>query len=329
VDTSHLRQVIPAVGNWNVTLEQQLGAGWLFRAAYVGNHGWHIRELAQLNPAVYVPGATTATTNARRIFPGYASITQMTMDSESYYNALQLSVEKRFAQGKFLHGLRLRANYTYSKALDDVPYNGGVENTGVSALPFWSPGRHQMDYGPSEFNHTHVAVISYEYPLPVLSNQNAYVRTILGGWELTGILNMYSGDPLTILLGKDQSLTVISEDRATVTGLAYGGAACGSTAPCVNFLNTTSFAANNTPGTFGNVGKGEFTGPNYVDWDNGIFKNFSLTERFKLQFRAEFFNILNHANFLDPGTTVASAGFGSIKSANSPRIGQLALKLSF
>jgi hypothetical protein len=253
----------------------------------------------------------------------------MTMDAESFYNGLQLSLEKRFSQGTFLHGLGLRANYTYSKALDDVPYLAGVENTSVSAVPFWSPNRHQMDYGPSEFNHTQVAVFSYEYALPALQGVNRYERGVLGGWEYTGILNMYSGDPLTILLGKDESLTGLNEDRATVLGPAKGGAACGTTAPCVNFLNPTSFASANTPGTYGNAGKGAFTGPNYIDWDMGLFKNFRLTERLKLQFRAEFFNTFNRVNLSDPGTTVTSAGFGSIKAANSPRIGQLAMKLNF
>jgi hypothetical protein len=330
VDGSHTNQVIPVVGNWNLTIEQQLGPGWLLRVAYVGNRGWHIRELAQLNPAVYAAGATTSTTQARRVFQGYGSITQMTMDAESFYNGLQMTLEKRFAQGTFLHGLRLVANYTYSKAMDDVPYLAGVENTAVSALPFWSPNRHQMDYGPSEFNHTNVAVFSYEYGLPGLKGTNRYERGVLGDWELTGILNMYSGDPLTILSGKDNSLTGLNEDRAVLQGTPKGTGACPTTPGtfCAPFLIPGSFGLN-AAGTYGNVGKGAFTGPNYIDWDMGVFKNFNLTEKVKLQFRAEFFNIFNRANFLDPVTSVSSAGFGSIKTANDPRIGQLALKLNF
>jgi hypothetical protein len=331
VDGSHTSQIIPVVGNWNFTIEQQLGPGWLLRAAYVGNRAWHVRELAQLNPAVYAPGATTSTTQARRIFQGYGSITQMTMDANSLYNGLQLSLEKRFAQGAFLHGLRLLANYTYSKAMDDVPYLAGVENTAVSAAPFGSPYRHQMDYGPSEFNHTHVAAISYEYSLPALKGQNRYERATLGDWELTGILSMYSGDPLTVLSGKDNSLTGLNEDRAVQVGAPKGPGACAgvTSGSCVEFLNPSSFTVNTTLGTFGNVGKGAYTGPNFIDWDMGVFKNFNLSERVKLQFRAEFFNTFNRANFLDPTTGVSSAGFGSIKTANDPRIGQLALKLNF
>ena len=150
----------------------------------------------------------------------------------------------------------------------------------------------------------------------------------MGGWELTGILSAYSGDPLTILSGVDNSRTGLNQDRAVLLGTAKGSGACGTTTPCVNFLNPASFGLNSV-GSYGNISKGEFTGPNYIDWDMGLFKNFDLIERAKLQFRAEFFNVFNHTNLLDPTTSVSSAGFGSIKSANSPRIGQLALKLSF
>ncbi|MDR3676407.1 MAG: carboxypeptidase regulatory-like domain-containing protein, partial [Acidobacteriota bacterium] len=328
VDGSHTNEVIPLVYNWNLAVERQLTEGWLLRVAYVGNHGSHIRELAQLNPAVYATGATTSTTQARRVFQGFGSITQMTMDANSIYHGLQVSLEKRFAQGTFLHGLNLSANYTYSKAMDDVPYLAGVENTAVSAVPFWSPNRHQMDYGPSEFNHTNVLAISYKYDLPTLQHVNRYARTTFGSWEYTGVLSAYSGDPLTVLSGKDNSLTGLSEDRAVQVGSAKGPGACGTTSPCVNFLNPNSFTVNAT-GTYGNVGKGAFTGPNFIKWDMGVFKNFNLTEKVKLQFRAEFFNIFNRANFLDPVASVSSAGFGSIKTANDPRIGQLALKLNF
>jgi hypothetical protein len=329
VDTAHKNEVIPAVGNWNLTVEQQLGADWLLRVAYVGNRGWHLRELAQLDPAVYATGATTSTTQARRVFPEYSSITQMTMDEVSSYHGGQLSIEKRFAQQSFLRGLKLLANYTFSKVLDDMPNLAGVENTTVSPVSYWGTGRHKFDYGPSDFNHTHVSSISYEYRLPELKSLNRGLRPVLGSWELTGILTMYSGDPLTVLSGVDNSRTGIGQDRAVLTGTPLGSGACTDpTKSCVNYINPSSFTAN-TVGTYGSVSKGQFTGPHFLDWDMGIFKNFDLTERARLQFRAEFFNIFNHTNLLDPVTTVNTAGFGSITSANDPRIGQLAMKISF
>ena len=327
-DGSHTNQVVPRTANWNLAIEQQLGPGWLLRVAYVGNHAWHIRDLEQLNPAVYTPGSSASTQARRAMQQGLGGILQTTYDCYSWYNGLQVSLEKRYGRGTFLHGLKLLANYTYARDMDDLPYNAGVEFTGVSVLPLGAAHRHQMDYGRSDFDRGQVASISYEYSLPGLRGSNRYERGALGDWELTGILSMDSGDPLTILSGIDNSKTGLSYDRAVQVGSPKGGNACGAAAPCVNFLNPASFTTN-TLGTPGTLGRGTFSGPNLIDWDMGIFKNFSLTERFKLQFRAEFFNIFNRANFLDPGTSVSASGFGGIESANDPRIGQLALKLNF
>jgi hypothetical protein len=329
-DGSHTNEVVPRTGNWNFAIEQQLGPGWLLRVAYVGNHGWHIRDLEQLNPAIYIPGSSASTQARRAMQQGLGGISQTTYDDYSWYNGLQVSLEKRFSQGTILHGMRLLANYTYSRSMDDLPYNSGVEQTGLSVFPVGTPGRHQMDYGRSDFDHTDVATISYEYSLPGLQGSNRYERGVLGDWELTGILSMDSGDPLTILSGIDDSKTGLGEDRAVQVGLPKGGNACaGITTFCVNFLNPSSFTTNTVLGTYGDVGKGAFTGPDLINWDMGIFKNFRLTERFKLQFRAEFFNIFNRANLLDPGANKSAGGFGSIQSANDPRIAQLALKLNF
>ena len=118
------------------------------------------------------------------------------------------------------------------------------------------------------------------------------------------------------------------EDRAVVLGAPYGPGACGSKAPCVDFLNRNSFALPPI-GTFGNVGKDALVGPGSFTWDMGIFKNFPFRDRYRVQFRAEFFNSFNHANFGNPSNSVNAGAFGSITSAADPRIGQLALKFLF
>ncbi len=327
VDTSQTNEVVPVSYTWNLTIERQLAPGWLLRLSYVGNHGSHLRELAQLNPSVYVPGSTLSP-DQRRVFAGYGAIQISMLDCNSIYGGGQVTLEKRFSQAGFLHGLTLLGNYTYSRALDDLPFNSGVEGTGASVIPFWKPGRHQDDYGPSEFNHTHVATISFNWPLPKLELLNRFTRSIFGNWEVSGIWTGNSGLPLTVLAGVDRSGTSLSADRAVVVGSPKGPGACGSVAPCVNFLTPSSFQLP-ALGTFGTEGKGSFYGPDLLNLDVGIFKNFILTERLKVQFRTEFFNIFNHANFNPPTTSLSSAGFGSITTANDPRIGQFALKLLF
>jgi hypothetical protein len=206
---------------------------------------------------------------------------------------------------------------------------------GNSPIPYNFPGRHQVDYGPSEFDHTHRFVTSYVWDLPTLSGHSALMRYVVGGWQLSGIVTAQSGGPFTVLAGKDQSQTGLGTDRANFTGQnVYGGNACaGTKTTCVNFLNPAAFAVPGT-GQFGNVGKGSLRGPNLVTWDTGLFKRFPLgSERTQLQFRAEFFNVLNKANFDNPfNSTVpsmSSSGFGSLTRAEDPRIGQLALKLVF
>jgi hypothetical protein len=130
-----------------------------------------------------------------------------------------------------------------------------------------------------------------------------------------------------------------NRDRAVYSGSgAYGGSACaGGPAKCKSYLNSSpSVFSVNPPGTFGNVQKGEFRGPGYADWDVSAARDFPFSERTSLQFRAEYFNVLNHTNLGDPGTTLGGS-FGRITSTtpqlsqptNDPRIAQFSLKLLF
>ena len=237
-------------------------------------------------------------------------------------------MQKRFSQSGFLHDVTLLANYTFSKSLDTAPIGGNVIGAGVSTIPFWMPGRRSLDRGLSDFNHTQRMVVSYDWPLPKLAHLNRFVQGVLGSWELTGLLSAQTGFPFTVLAGQDQSQTAIGQDRAVVLDAPYGPGACGSKAPCVDFLNRKAFALP-AIGTFGNVGKDALVGPGSVVWDMGFFKNFPFRERFRFQVRAEFFNTLNRANFLNPSGSVTAGAFGTITSANDPRIGQLALKIAF
>lgn len=329
VDASHKNIVNPVDYNFNLGIEHQLAPGWLLRVTYVGSHGSHLRELVDLNPAVYIPGSTLSD-DQRGLFAagGYSYIYQTTMDVDSFYNSGQVTLEKRINRGGLFHGLDLSANYTYSKSIDDLPNGAGTEGTGLSTIPWYMPGRHQMDTGLSDFNHTDNMVISYEWPLPTLAHFSRFTRGVLGNWELTGILTAYSGFPFTVTAGTDQSETGLGADRGVQIAPAKGPGACGTRAPCVNFLDPSSFTLP-AIGTFGDTGKNSIVGPDYVDWDMGLFKNIPIGEHLTLQFRGEFFNIFNWVSFENPTSTVTSGLFGSITSANSPRIAQLALKLIF
>ena len=157
-----------------------------------------------------------------------------------------------------------------------------------------------------------------------------------------------SGGPITVEAGKDYSGTGLNRDRGVLlNNNVYGSGACASIkTTCVDYLNPAAFTTPAT-GTFGTLGKGALRGPNMISYDGGLFKEVPLhKERVKVQFRAEFFNLFNRVNFYNPGATASSStniqsnsatssavvtasGFGSLRAAFDPRIGQLALKILF
>jgi hypothetical protein len=240
-------------------------------------------------------------------------------------------MEKRFS-----HGFTATANYTWAKSLDNVPFAngaGGPADGGSYVYPWYYQNADLMDRGPSDFDVRHRFVASYVWQMPGLRGGNPMVRGVAGGWQLTGVVQLQTGLPMTVVAGKDQSQTGLGRDRAVLVGQPYGPGACKNTAPCVDYVNPNGFALPDV-GSFGNVGKGSLRAPGFASWDMGLFKNFPIHESWRVQFRAEFFNILNRVNFSPPDQTnqtnnVSAAGFGSIRGAKDPRIGQLALKLYF
>ena len=334
---------------WNLAVEQQMTGSLSFRTAYVATHGNHEWEDTELNPQEPLgglrefdqPGCTT--TNS--CFPQY--ITAANSGGNTNYNSLQVSVEQRTH-----YGLNVLFNYTWSKALNDMPWNQAATSIGSAGsyvYPITMPHYKKLDYGPADFDHRNVTALSYVYAIPeFLNDAPSVVRYILNGWGTSGTFQYHSGDPLTIWSSaSNNSGSGQNRDRAVYSGAsAYGGAACTTTVNCRNWLNPAAFSVNPV-GTFGNVVKGEFVGPHYVDWDGSITRKFPFNERTSLMFEADYFNLVNHTNLGDPGTTLTAAGgtFGKITGTspqnwtsgpggtsdpqNSPRIAQLSLKLVF
>jgi Carboxypeptidase regulatory-like domain/TonB dependent receptor-like, beta-barrel len=375
---------VPTVYEWNLTIERQLPSNVLLRVAYVGSRSLHILETQDYNAGVPCTDPASKVTCNGKANTGQANLlvasgsggqfktnTFSTVqaditDINANYHSLQMSGEKRMS-----HGLTVLANYTYSKSLDDLPFGEGVSgfDTGYSTLPLNNPDRHQFDYGPSSFDHTHVFTGSYVWQLPGLQQSNRMVRTVLGDWQVGGIVSAESGRPITVLQGTEISGTGIGNDRGTFcTGngsaadtcqagiSAYGSNSCaGVTARCVSWLNPAAFeptkvgGANNPTifGTFGDVGKNVLRLPRTFNWDMQLSKYITLTERFKLQLRVEYFNVFNHPNFAPESTSTGTvnstdqisafdklngnSAFGTFRAgqAGDPRVAQLAAKLFF
>ena len=356
-DPNH-KWLVPTIYNWNLLIERQLPSGFLVRVGYIGSRTNHLGETINIDPCPVGSSATTnctgnpATGNVRRLNAikpptdvTFGDLQVVPYDINASYHSLQLSTERR---GRIL---TLTGSYTFSKSMDDLPPGQGLfgfDGT-YSARPWDDPQRHQFDYGPSEFDHQHRFVASYVWQFPALASSNGFVRNTLGGWQLSGLVSAQTGRPITLLSGVSStgagSRTALGQDRPDLVGNPYGPGACAGAPRCRDWIDPAAFVAN-PGGTFGNIGKGSLRFPGLYSWDMGLGKNFSFTERVKLQFRAEFFNAFNRVNYdecqITGGTSLTGAScntnfikrsstgnFGALKQAFDPRIGQLALKLFF
>ena len=321
--------------SFNLTLEQQLQKTLSARIAYVGSTSFH-----QINPTDINPTWNQGPNLGKRVYYS-ATNTQnytnqiATVDTGGIasYHSLQASLQKRVS-----NGLTAFLNYTWSKAIDNNAFGSSVTAvvTGSSyVLPIYEPNYKRLDHGASDYDHRNVLTMSYVWFLPKFKGGNAAERYAINGWQTNGILTVRSGDPLTVS-GANVDGTNLNRDRAVWNGLnPYGGNACaGATTVCRSYLNPANFSQNpgfasNLALTYGNVVKGSFVGPRFTNWDVSLIRAFPIRDAVQMEFRAEFFNMLNHTNFGDPQVTQTSSTFGRITSANDPRIGQLSLKLDF
>jgi hypothetical protein len=332
----------PRTLDYNLALEQQFTRSLSMRAAYVAEQSRHEWQDLELNPPV--PGTAVrqfdpaGCTVNNTCFP--STITAANTGGDTNFNSMQISVEQRA-----FSGLTVLFNYTWSKSLDNMPYNQAATSIGNNnsfVYPITAPNFKQLDYGPTEFDHRNVTGASYVYTEPKIMNDSpAGIRYLVNGYETTGLFQFRSGDPLTIISSAaNNSGSLQQRDRAVFNGTAsaHGGTACTTSVNCRNYLNPAAFSVN-PAGTYGNVVKGSFVGPGYADWDASMARKFPITERTYFMFRAEYFNLLNHTNLGDPGTTLGGS-FGKITSTspqnwastapqNDPRIAQFSLKLIF
>jgi hypothetical protein len=307
------------IQQYSLSIQHQLTGSTTAEAAYVGNTARKLHINRQLNPAVFGPGATVANTNARRrLFPGtLGAITHYEPTGNSNYNSLQISVNRRFSKGLLLTG-----NYTWSKAID---FNSGVS----SGVLISHPDNPRFDLGLADFDRTSVVSGSIVWEIPVFrSSANPVLKHAFGGWQPAGLWRFTSGGPFNVLTGRDNSLTGINGDRPNVLGNPNLSKDRARGEQIARYFDPTMFDANRL-GEFGNTGRNALRGPGFATIDFSMIKNFRITERHGVQFRAEIFNLLNHANLSNPGATWGTPTFGRILGAADPRLVQLALKYSF
>ena len=322
--------VTPYMQQWHLSTQYELPSNTVFEVTYAGSRGlkqyiYLNGNQAEPNPDPNLPFAP------RRPLPQLdGGIGWFRSAGFSNYNSLQTRVEKRFS-----HGLTFLASYTWAHALD-IASNAdlGAQNNG-DFRDFRNPSQ---EYGNSDFDVRHRFVFSYLYELPIghekrmLGDASGVLNQIVGGWQVGGITSVSTGNWFTITDDNGVANSDGNSQRPDLIGDPRGK-------PCVpnTFFNTCAFA-DPPSGSFGNVSRNSVQGPGYQIWDFSVFKNFPITERTKLEFRAEFFNVFNHPNlqFAKSGpqnsintTTFGTPQFGFLTGARDPRQVQLALKLSF
>jgi hypothetical protein len=254
-----------------------------------------------------------ANENSRRLYPGIGAMELASSYVYDIYHGLQVTATKRVNKGLTLH-----TNFVWSKTID----NNSSAAEGNAGPP--NPFNFRSARGPADFDQEFRFNLSAVYATPHL-NVTGFKNVLLNDWQLNTIVSIYSGFPFTILSGTDRSESGIGND--------YGNQVGDPTRPAgasqiQQYFNTAAFIP--APiGTFGSVGRNTFRGPGYGDVDVSLFKTFFFTERWRLQFRAEAFNIENRPNFQNPTSTISSGTYGRITAAYDPRVLQFALKLSF
>jgi hypothetical protein len=158
--------------------------------------------------------------------------------------------------------------------------------------------------------------------------KNALARNVIGGWEINGILNLQSGMPFSVTSGVDNSQSAVNADRADLIGNPQISGDRSKAAIIQQYFNKSAFKVN-AVGTFGNAGRNIMIGPGLENIDFGAIKTFAIRDRYKVQLRAEAFNLFNHANFNNPNANVSAGTFATITGAGAPRVLQVAMKAMF
>lgn len=302
------------MNQWSLSIERGLWKSAGVALEYLGSFSYHLDRNFQVNTPQPGPGNI----NDRRPNPRFGLIRMIQNDAVGRYNGLSAV----FRQNGF-KGLTMMTSYTWSKMLDMSTDSNGGSNVMV-------PFNTRLDYGLANWDLTHRLTGSFNYELPWLkSTPNAAARLLFGGWQVNGIFTAQSGLPFGAILAADVANVGVGTQRANFSGSPVR-VDCGSgkLTGCVDigaFTLPAQFTYGHTPRNF-------MRGPGLVNMDVSLFKNFNFSERYKLQFRWETFNTLNHPNFNNPNSTFVpgAANFGNITStATDMRQMQLALKLIF
>ena len=316
---------VPAVYQWNFTVQHMLPQDTLVEVGYVATRGRHLVLNSDLNQlpvgTKFLPFNRSVQPAALAPYRGLGGLTVGLNDANSRYDALQISAQRRLNKG-----LQFGVAYTFSSTVD---YGSDLYANARNTYDI------KYNFGPADWGRRHNLVINYVYELPFFRGEKNLASAVLGGWQLSGVAALATGTPYTVTNAIGDEAGVQSDFGQYANRLS--GCDPNNGPRSVEKWFDTSCFAEATQGTFGNSGRGSVWGPGIRNWDFALFKNGSVSERLRYQFRAEFFNVLNHPSFGtstqgnpgNVGATLGSGDFGKIINAGDPRLIQFGLKLNF
>lgn len=326
----------PSTMNFSMGIQHQIW-GSVIDASYVGGISKHLYITRNLNAiamfARFDPKNADPTQPGRalpdnfmRPYPGYGNLTDYENVGSSKYNALQVSMNRRYARG-----LQFGLSYTYAKTL-------GVGSSDTESISPYFPSR-QRNYGPLSFDRSQTLVLNYSYDLPKLGAKLDFkpVAWVLDNWVVSGVTSFISGAPFTPGFTTTNSIDISGSTEAARINVIGDAKLSGGDRTFFRNFNTAAFAVP-AVGTFGNAGVGILRGPGINNWDMAASKRFLLfSESRWIQFRGELFNAWNHTQFsglfttaqFNPAGSQVDPNFGAFSTARTPRVIQLSLKVIF
>jgi hypothetical protein len=323
---------------YNVGLEWQPFGGYLISAAYVGTRGTGLATSSDLNTPSVSPTATNDAANvqSRRPYQQFQNIFQTFSGSESWYNSMQISLNKHLTQN-----FSLLANYTLSRDTDDGDAVGSFFSSGT----YRDPHDPKLDYGVSKFDTPQAFSLLYLWRLPLLNRSSWIARETLGGWSWSGHVQALSGDALTITSPATFNYASSNGAWANYVGGSVYGSRSNRTSEAAAWLNKSAFCPANEFGSgctvvdssaglthldLGNFMRGSVRGPGKLFNDMTLTKGFPLREPLgRLQFDVSAFNVFNHTVLQDPDNGIADGTFGKISQAYPNRVLQLVVHYVF
>jgi hypothetical protein len=299
----------PYVQNFDFLIQHDVGKyGLIASVGYVGNLGRELPYSLETNAAAAGAGVNGQPLNTP--FGRTASTIERLNGLTSNYNSLQANLTKRFSQS-----LSFTMAYTYSRALD---YGGGLN-------PLLNNLNVRSNYGPADWDRTHMFTLSHVWRLPIGADSNflheGLVGKLLGPWQIDGIFTWVSGTPFT--LTADPTLCNCPGNTPTASTIVTGTSTTFIPVPTFfGFLpipyRSLNFAYTQPPpNSFGNLGRNSVRGPGFANYNVSLFRSFVLHEQARLEFRAEAYNLANTAHFANPIANVSDANFGqSISTLN-------------